>query len=175
MQAGNFPGRILDFDLGSNENTKNRYGQIAFQLVGGRFDGETIRMTKALTEKTAEQFREALVACGWNCRGVPTPATLTRIVSLAVQPTEFTVIDQKTGKKVQKRGLEVAFVRPLVQVQNPLDNEARSQFFADLLAWSGGPPPTEETDDGEEYDPNTGEVFGSDAGAGDFEEEASPS
>ena len=133
MQTGKFPGRFFDQAFGKNEATGNRYIMIAFQAVGGRFDGETIRMTKALTEKTAEQLRSVYSACGWDLRQLPPPQSqLTRIVSLAVQETEFTIVN-KDGARVKRKGLEVAFVRPLVEVNNELDAIGESGFFNDLF------------------------------------------
>lgn len=174
MQAGKFAGRFLDYGLGKNENTGNRYAQIAFQVVGGRFDGEVIRATKALTEKTAAQLREIFEACGWDGRGrTPDRAKLTRLVTLDVQVTTFQV--EKNGVKEDRRGFEVAFVRPIVKLQNGLGIIEAINFFDDVLTFTGGAPPTAQTETGTEYDPETGEVFGADAGEQGFEEEASPS
>lgn len=140
MEIGKFAARMVEHQIGFNENTQNKFVAAAFQCVGGRFNGEIVRLYKSSTPGTREALRKMFFACGWDGKSKLTRAQLTRVVEIDVRENEFE-IDGRTA-----RNFEVAFVNPLTNVKVGATIEEEDAFMADLIG--AGP----------DHDPETGEI-----------------
>lgn len=132
---------------------KNRYTKIRFQITEGPDVGKIVDFYKSLVGKSIEQAKRAFIACGWDGKSKDSfrTADLSQTVMLTLEREQS--YETETGEKKPGRFC-VAFVDPLLSAKNAATPKEEDEIL-DLFL---GAPEMAQTEDGRDYDPETGEL-----------------